>query len=39
MGDRLRIMAAIEDLAERPRPPKVRKIVGADDAYRIRVGD
>jgi mRNA interferase RelE/StbE len=32
-------MAAIADLAETPRPDGVRKIVGSEDAYRIRVGD
>jgi mRNA interferase RelE/StbE len=34
-----RVMAAIADLADAPRPDGVRKIVGADNAYRIRVGD
>ncbi|RPI64088.1 MAG: type II toxin-antitoxin system RelE/ParE family toxin [Planctomycetaceae bacterium] len=37
--DQRRVMAAIADLAETPRPDGVRKIVGADNAYRIRVGD
>jgi len=34
-----RIAAAIEALAEQPRPSGVRKIIGADDLYRLRVGD
>ena len=37
--DQRRVMAAIADLADTPRPDGVRKIVGADSAYRIRVGD
>lgn len=37
--DQRRVMAAIADLAQTPRPEGVRKIVGADNAYRIRVGD
>jgi mRNA interferase RelE/StbE len=37
--DQRRVMAAIADLADDPRPAGVRKIVGADNAYRIRVGD
>lgn len=35
--ERLRI--AIRSLADNPRPPGVRKIEGAERAYRIRVGD
>ena len=34
-----RLLARIEDLAEEPRPPGVKKLAGADDLYRIRVGD
>jgi len=34
-----RIATAIEALAEEPRPAGVRKIIGADDLYRLRVGD
>jgi len=34
-----RLRAAIRSLANEPRPHKVRKIRGADRAYRIRVGD
>jgi mRNA interferase RelE/StbE len=37
--DQHRIIAAIEALAEKPRPAGVRKIIGADDLYRLRVGD
>ena len=37
--DQRRVMAAIADLADTPRPDGVRKIVGADNACRIRVGD
>ena len=34
-----RLLAAIQPLAEDPRPPGARKLVGAADAWRIRVGD
>lgn len=34
-----RLRAAIRSLADNPRPPGVRKIEGAERAYRIRVGD
>lgn len=34
-----RVVKAIEALADQPRPPGVRKIVGLEDAYRLRVGD
>jgi len=37
--DQRRVMNAIADLGDTPRPEGVRKIAGADDAYRIRVGD
>jgi mRNA interferase RelE/StbE len=37
--DQRRVMAAIADLAQTPRPDGVRKIVGAGNAYRVRVGD
>lgn len=33
-----RILAAIDRLAENPRPPGCRKLAGAHDLYRIRVG-
>jgi len=35
---RRRILAAVEGLRENPHPPGSRKLVGADHAYRIRVG-
>ncbi len=34
-----RIAAAIDGLAAEPRPSGVRKLVGAEDLWRIRVGD
>jgi mRNA interferase RelE/StbE len=34
-----RIVAAIEPLAERPRPPGCKKLKGAQNTYRIRVGE
>ena len=34
-----RLRDAVRSLAEEPRPRGVRKIRGADRAYRIRVGD
>jgi len=34
-----RIVQAIEDLAEDPRPPSSRKMVGTLNGHRIRVGD
>ena len=37
--DQRRIAATIEALAEEPRPTGVRKIIGADDLYRLCVGD
>jgi mRNA interferase RelE/StbE len=36
--DRLRILGAIELLAEDPRPPASRQLRGRD-GYRVRVGD
>ncbi len=38
-ADQRRVMVAIADLAEAPRPDGARKIVRAENAYRIRVGD
>jgi mRNA interferase RelE/StbE len=35
---RLRVETAIEALAENPRPPGVKKLVG-EEAYRVRVSD
>ena len=37
--DQRRVVRAIESLADDPRPPGARKLVGSEDAYRIRVGD
>lgn len=36
---RSRVIAAIWRLADQPRPTGCRKLVGAKDAYRIRVSD
>ncbi|MGH8681369.1 MAG: type II toxin-antitoxin system RelE family toxin [Burkholderiales bacterium] len=36
---RQRLVAAIADLAENPRPAGCEKLAGAEDAYRIRQGD
>ena len=36
---RRRIAKAIDGLAGQPRPAGCTKLVGADNAYRIRVGD
>lgn len=36
---RRRLAPRIEALAEQPRPPGVEKLAGADDLYRVRVGD
>ena len=34
-----RVTVAIDGLADQPRPPGVRKLVGSASTYRIRVGD
>ncbi|MDZ8070033.1 MAG: type II toxin-antitoxin system RelE/ParE family toxin [Nostoc sp. DedQUE08] len=34
-----RIQIKIDDLATEPRPNKVKKLKGKENAYRIRVGD
>jgi mRNA interferase RelE/StbE len=34
-----RVWARIERLGETPRPPGCRKLTGANDLWRIRVGD
>lgn len=34
-----RLIEAIADLADTPRPPECKKLVGAVDQWRIRVGD
>lgn len=36
---RQRIASVIDALAEEPRPPGARKLVGRKDDYRLRVGD
>ncbi len=36
---RRRIANIIDGLSRTPRPPGCSKLAGADDAYRIRVGD
>lgn len=36
---RRRIQAALELLAETPRPPAAKKLVGAGGSWRVRVGD
>ena len=37
--DRLRVARAIDGLAHGPRPPRVEKLKGSDDLWRVRVGD
>jgi mRNA interferase RelE/StbE len=37
-GEQQRVRAAIDLLADNPRPPGCTKLVGEDDAYRVRVG-
>ena len=37
--DQRRVVRAIDALADEPRPEGVRKLTGAEDVYRIRVGD
>ena len=34
-----KLIAALGALAETPRPAGVRKLVGSDNRYRVRVGD
>ncbi len=34
-----RVIAAIKGLAEDPYPPGVKKLIGFEQTYRIRVGD
>ena len=36
---RRRVQAAIELLAEEPRPPAAKMLVNSDGAWRVRVGD
>ncbi|MGD9857553.1 MAG: type II toxin-antitoxin system RelE/ParE family toxin [Planctomycetaceae bacterium] len=35
----LRVVRALRDLSENPRPAGVKKLAGETDLYRIRVGD
>lgn len=35
----LRVLSKIEALATKPRPAGCRKLTGADDLWRIRIGD
>jgi mRNA interferase RelE/StbE len=37
--DQRRVVSAIEALADDPRPAGARKLVGGDDAFRVRMGD
>lgn len=34
-----RVILAVEQLAAAPRPPGCKKLVGSQNAYRLRVGD
>lgn len=34
-----RVVAAVSDLSNDPRPQGVKKLVGSEHSYRIRVGD
>ena len=36
---RARVLRALAGLADEPRPSGVKKLVGTDNAWRIRVGD
>lgn len=36
---RERVRRAIQQLADNPRPPGCKKLVGYDNLYRLRVGD
>lgn len=35
----LRIVRTLDELADDPRPHGVKKLAGAEDLYRVRVGD
>jgi mRNA interferase RelE/StbE len=37
--DQLRIRDAIDGLAQNPRPPGAKKLIGADQLWRVRSGD
>jgi mRNA interferase RelE/StbE len=39
MGSLLRIATKIDSFAEQPRPAGCKKLRGADDLWRVRVGD
>lgn len=34
-----RVVEAVSDLATNPYPPGVKKLVGSEQSYRIRIGD
>lgn len=36
---RRRVVSHIEQLASKPRPTGVRKLVGSEDLWRLRIGD
>jgi mRNA interferase RelE/StbE len=38
-GARVRVVRAVRELANDPRPAGCRKLVGSDDRWRVRVGD
>ena len=38
-ASRARVQAAIELLADSPRPPGAKKLVGGDGEWRVRTGD
>jgi mRNA interferase RelE/StbE len=38
-GDRQRLVARIDALADDPRPPGCEKLAGFDDRFRLRQGD
>jgi mRNA interferase RelE/StbE len=38
-GIQERLMPVIDSLADTPRPPGAEKLSGAEDTYRVRVGD
>jgi mRNA interferase RelE/StbE len=37
--DQIRLVRAMDLLAKEPRPQGVKKLTGAEDLYRVRVGD
>jgi len=38
-GIRLRVIRSLRSLADEPRPPGCRKLVGSQNRWRVRVGD